>query len=495
VTSATTLFDKFINYFDPKKGLSRKTARLAQNRLMSLARHYEGASFSRRTQGWSPRSSNADAEIKLAGRTLRDRTRYLCRNHALARKGKQVIVNSTIGDGIRLQIRGPEKLRQKVLPLWKEWAETPAIDYYSRHNWYELQRIVMEGWVESGEMLARLYKKRGQEIPSVYRVIEPDYLDSNKEMALPHGNYIIQGIEYDGNGQRINYWCFPQHPGSFLLFLPNSFISQPIPSHEILHIYDMERAEQNRGVTPFHSTLSLFKDFDDFSDAVLMLQKISACFAGFIHDIDAPDTVGRTDPEEEFENLESGMLVKLPTGKSITFNQPPGSGDYPTYSTILMRQLASGLGITYEALSSDYSNATFSSARMAELQFRRNVSRWQGMIISQFCIPTWNEFKKIMSVKMGPEINQLTVGFTTPSHPYIDPQKEILATREALRIGTMSWSEAVREQGYNAEELLDEIQHDFEELKKRGLKLECDPSIELDAKLKLQEQAKSKETA
>ena len=199
--------------------------------------------------------------------------------------------------------------------------------------------------------------------------MEPDYLDSYKEMELPNGHFVIQGIELDPNGQRVNYWCFPQHPGSFLLFLPNSFISKPIPANEILHIFETDRAEQHRGVTPFHAVINKFKDFDDFNDATLMRQKIAACFAGFIHDIDAPDSIGRTDKEEELENIESGMLAKLPVGKSITFSQPPDSGDYPAYATILIRELASGLGITYEALSWIIANLTFRAQEWPNLNF------------------------------------------------------------------------------------------------------------------------------
>ena len=167
---SAALVDRIVNYFDPKAGISRQKARLALAQLEKIyERHYEGASHTRRAEGWNPRSSNADAEIKLAGRSLRDRTRYLCRNNPYAKKAKRVIGNCVVGSGIRLQIKGPDRLVKRVLPIWKDWAETPAIDYYSRHNWYELQRVIMNGWIESGEMLCRVYKRRNQESVGISR--------------------------------------------------------------------------------------------------------------------------------------------------------------------------------------------------------------------------------------------------------------------------------------------------------------------------------------
>ena len=72
---------------------------------------------------------------------------------------------------------------------------------------------------------------------------------------------------------------------------------------------------------------------------------------------------------------------------------------------------------------------------MAKLEFRTEISHTQNMLISQFCIPVWNEFKKLMRVQIGPEVNQLQASFTTPALPYIDPMKEANATVTAIRNG------------------------------------------------------------
>ena len=51
--------------------------------ISNLRRGHEGGGKGRATEGWSSTNSSADAEISLAGATLRSRSRDLVRNNAL----------------------------------------------------------------------------------------------------------------------------------------------------------------------------------------------------------------------------------------------------------------------------------------------------------------------------------------------------------------------------------------------------------------------------
>ena len=65
--------------------------------------------------------------------------------------------------------------------------------------------------------------------------------------------------------------------------------------------------------------------------------------------------------------------------------------------------------------------------------------------------------------------------WTPPRRELIDPDKEIGATIKAVRSGLMSLSEAIREYGYDPEEVLREIQQDNELLDQLELVLDTDP--------------------
>jgi capsid protein len=65
--------------------------------------------------------------------------------------------------------------------------------------------------------------------------------------------------------------------------------------------------------------------------------------------------------------------------------------------------------------------------------------------------------------------------WTPPPVPYIDPEKEGLAFQRNIRGGAQTWSESVRERGYDPEEVLAEMVSDNEKFDELGIVLDSDP--------------------
>lgn len=72
------------------------------------------------------------------------------------------------------------------------------------------------------------------------------------------------------------------------------------------------------------------------------------------------------------------------------------------------------------------------------------------------------------------------VRWTTPRREMIDPSKEIEAQKTAVRAGFASWQETVRENGYNPEDVLDQLKKDKEAFDAAGLEPECDQRYDKD---------------
>jgi capsid protein len=102
-------------------------------------------------------------------------------------------------------------------------------------------------------------------------------------ITLPGGGRIVYGVEFDGIGQRVAYWLFPEHPGNSAW---PTVASQRIPAESVLHIFKPTRPGAIRGASWFAPVLLRFKDFDEYEDATLMKQKIAACLAVFTSDVD-----------------------------------------------------------------------------------------------------------------------------------------------------------------------------------------------------------------
>jgi lambda family phage portal protein len=148
-----------------------------------------------------------------------------------------------------------------------------------------------------------------------------------------------------------------------------------------------------------------------------------------------------------------------------------------------LRTVAAGVGLTYEQLTGDYSEVTYSSARAAMIEFRRQMTRTQHqLVIHQFCRPIWNKWLEaaVMSGRItlpsGMTMRAASKArWVTPGWGQVDPQKSIAAQVAAIRAGIMSRDQAIAEQGIDPEELDAEIARGNARQKDHGLNF--DPSV------------------
>jgi lambda family phage portal protein len=468
-------FDRAILAIFPQWGLSRVRARV-------MARHFEAASVGRRTDGWSRRGTDANSAASGAALShLRGKARDLARNNPYARRGIKRIVTNTVGWGIRPKPTGSGA--QLIMGLWKLWAETTQCDAAGRLTFYGLQKLVMRTVVESGEVLIRRRLRRpvdGLAIPLQLQVLEPDFIDTSKDgMTGTAGGPIIQGIEFDALGRRIAYWLFDQHPGGGSQPMSGMGMeSRRIPADGVLHVYDQERPGQVRGPSWLASVAVRLSDFDEFEDATLMKQKISACLAAFVTDVDgsgaAIGEASTSASDQSIDTMEPGMIVNLPSGRTVTVANPPQASDHQSFATTALRGVAAGLGVTYEDLCGDYSQVNYSSARMARLAHMADVHDWRwNMIIPQFCAPAWMWMLEALELA-NVNVELSPAEWTPPPIGMIDPANEGLAMSRNVRAGLMTPSEMVREQGFDPDVHFQEYADDLKKLDKLGITLDSD---------------------
>lgn len=459
-------------FFSPSWGQSRVRARV-------LARHFEAAAVGRRTSGWNRTVSDPNSAASgLALSRLRAQARDLVRNNPWAREGIRVIKDDTVGWGIKPKATG--RSAPRVMELWKLWGETSQCDAEGQLDFYGLQALVMRTIVESGEVLVRRRLRRpddGLAVPMQLEVLEPDYIDTGKDnIALPNGGRITLGIETDAIGRRVAYWLFDQHPGG------NTFVSaasRRIPADGILHIFDKERAQQKRGHSWFASVDKRLHDFDEYEDATLMKQKIAACMTAFVTDEGDGGGIGDEDEDSAtglpVDTFDPGAIITLPPGKEVTISTPPQASDFQPFSAAQLRAIAAGLGIPYEALTGDFSQVNYSSARMAWNKYTRHIEVWRwGMLIPQFCAVVWSWMLDVAALA-GERVENAPAEWTPPPMPMLDPDAEGKAMTQDVRAGRMTPDEMVRAQGNDPEQHWKNYADSFKRLDALGIMLDCDP--------------------
>lgn len=466
----------------PRWGLRRLQTRAAAHALM---RHYEAAELGRRTENWRRTAGDANATIGARAKVLRELVRDLVRNDPWSARAVKLIGQNIVGWGIvpRPHAAG-ERAIKNARAVWKEWAETTACDFDGLMNFYGLQRLAAETIAQSGAVLVRRRPRPSSErlpLPVQLQILEPDFLDTMRghQGGLAQGHYIVQGVEFNAEGKRVAYWLYEEHPGSNIITRPPSLRSKRVPASEILHVYRVDRPGQVSGVTWGAPVILKTKDFDEYDDATLLKQKIAACFAAFVSDMDGtgtPPQVGEEhDSDPLIETIEPGMVANLPIGRQVTFGNPPTTNDHPSYSKTQLRAIAAGWGVTYEQLTGDYSDANFASSRMARLEFNNNLHDWRyHMMIPQLCDGVWNWAMQAALIA-GRVDERPSASWTPPPFPMIEPDREGKAAILKVRGGVQTLFDMIREQGYDPAEHLAEIAEGNEALDALGIILDSDP--------------------
>jgi lambda family phage portal protein len=456
-----SFIDNMIGLFSPKAEFRRQQYRIATEALRS----YEAASRTRRTAGWKTTSASANEETKGALTTIRNRQRDLFRNNPYASRAINGLADNLVGTGIRPSPLGATKtVDKRIKQLWRQWANKTKCDYDGKHNFYGLQRLAAKTLFESGEVLIvkRRVADRSLPIPMQLQVLEPDYIDSSKDYMelVEAGGAVIQGVEYNTAGKRVAYWLYDRHPGDGW-----AIASKRVPVEDVLHVYPVDRPGQVRGVPVGTSSIMRLRDFDEYEDAQLLKQKVSACFAAFVTDDANSNPVGGSD-QDQLERLEPGIIEYLAPGKQVTFANPPSVEGYDVYARTILRAIAAGYGVTYEMMTGDLSNVNFSSGRMGWLEFHRLITRMQELVfIPQMCDPCWDWFMEACVVSMQFRPAQVVdAEWTSPRREMIDPSKEVKAQIESIKGGITSWSEVARENGWDRDELLAQMSKDKEDL-------------------------------
>ena len=111
------VIDNFLLAVAPERALRRIKARAAAAAVMN----YDAASKGRRTHGWRAPGTSADAAAYGTRATLRQLSRDMIRNRALAVRGRDVIAGNVVGTGILPSVRAASDDDTSATPPRPAW--------------------------------------------------------------------------------------------------------------------------------------------------------------------------------------------------------------------------------------------------------------------------------------------------------------------------------------------------------------------------------------
>ena len=360
---------------------------------------FAGAALNRLNLDWVLGPFSADDEVKADGRKLRDRARQLRRDNPWAARYVALQVEGILGaHGVMMQARVPvtrkddsgnlklnERANDTLEARFKQWSGRRTADVAQRLSFPRIAQVVVETWKTEGEAFLEIVPLPTTRNPFgvALRVLDPDQVDDTLNQAGKPGQPEIKmGVEMDEFGAPAFYHVWTRHPSESTV--EGTRLRRRIPAAQIIHLYDVRRAGQTRGVTPFAPVMQDLKMLGGLQEAVLVLQRTAACKMGFIT-VD-PEQTSPLAPEAGDASVvmdaEPGRIEQLPAGMQFQSWDPgqPGA-EYDPYTKNVLRGIAAGLGVSYASLTGDLSEANYSSARVGMLSERDAFCRDQQALI------------------------------------------------------------------------------------------------------------------
>lgn len=354
---------------------------------------------------------------------------------------------------------------------------------------------------------ADAYKHRWATFIEVY---DPDRIETPAEHAA--NPRVRDGHVFDQWGRRVGTYVRRSHP-SDAMHAYNDMDFELVPRETPegrphgFHWFVKTRAGQIRGLSTLVTILKQANMLDKFDDAYLGAATINQVLATYIESPASPEAVAqalapRPGAEEQWTLFENKLgyydKVKMRVGGARIPVMPPGDRikmeavnraiQDPTYfRNGFLRGFASSIGVSFEQLSKNFSDANYSAARAALLDVWQEIVRlrfWFGQHVLSLIYGAVVEEALVKGRIDGVDEYLATHPFdeyrtawvaclwTGPGFPQIDPEKEAKASKMLLEMKIESREEVIAQRGRDIEDVFDEIANEREMAEERDFLLD-----------------------
>lgn len=441
----------------PSLALEREAALVRRNVLQARASHYHAAGRTPRSKDFRANRSDAVESARWDGERLSWIARDQLRNNPRVVRIRRALTAQVVGAGIRpsVRLRGGDEdgaRRARIEGLLRGHCLGLSWDADGLKTMLGQQALGFGAIVADGEVLFRRRFRRpadGHPLNFQVQLLEADYLDRTVDGQLRNGNVAVQGVEFDRIGRRVAYHLYTAHPGGRLGPPPVRRIS----AENVIHAFDPGRPGQVRGVSWFAPVLTLLHEMQKYQDGQVKRQEIAALFAGILRTDQSAESL-----ESEIGTLSPGSILTIGDDEAMEFTDPPKVDGYEAFMRVTDRTIAAAMGMTYEALTGDYSNVNYTSGRMGRMDVDPMIRDWQqNLMVAQVCAGFGRWIKEAVEDVADIPAGSWDLHWTPPVRPVVDPTKDYKANETAMRSGQRSRRQVIRESGNDPEAVEAEI--------------------------------------
>lgn len=347
--------------------------------------------------------------------------------------------------------------------------------------------------VHYDEKRAAAYRHRWATFVEVY---DPDRIETPPDKT--DNPNVRDGFVFDKWKRRVGTFVRKGHPSDLLTGLDDmdfELVPRETPTGRPVGInwFIKTRASQIRGVSTLVTILKSSGMLDKFDEAYLGAATVNQVLATSIQSAASTEAVaaniapvarGVTDGgwglfEKKLSYYDrvkmriGGVRIPvMPPGDELKMSAVNRAIQDPTFfRNGFLRAFASSIGVSFEQLAKNFSDANYSAARAALLDVWQGIMRirfWFGqhvlsLIYGAVVEEAWKKGRLADAIPAGAkDFDEYRSAwcaclFTGPGFPQIDPEKEAKAAKMLIEMGLESREELIAQRGRDIEDVFDEI--------------------------------------
>jgi lambda family phage portal protein len=478
---------------------------------------------------WQPMLWSPDGELNMYRDRIVSRVRDMVRNDGWASGAVTRILDNAVGPSLRPIAKPDYRFLANVTGIkafdhvwakeygravdanWRSWAVEDLgryCDAARKLMFGEMMRVGFRHKLIDGDALAvmqwlpeRVGRGRARYATAV-QMVDPDRL-SNPQMQFDQ-HALRGGVVVDELGAATAYYIRRAHVGDWFS-AAESMTWDKIPRETawgrpiVVHDFDSDRAGQHRGGAGiFAPVLQRLKMLVKYDGVELDAAIINAIFAAYVESPFDRELVTEALNDGEHLNMyqqgrsefhdESTLMLgnaRIPClypGEkinSVMANRP--SGNFQAFEGAVLRNVATGVGLSAQQVTNDWSDVNYSSARGALLEAWKTLHRRRHDFGQHFAAPiraSWleeaHEVDDLPLPSGAPDFAEYRGAYARcrwmgPGRGWIDPVHEKQGSVIGMDAALSTLEDECAEQGLDYEEVLEQRRYELQLFDEYGI--------------------------
>ena len=479
---------------------------------------------------WTPPLQSADRDMLPEKALTAGRAQDLSRNNGYAKGAIQSKKDRVVGSYFKLQLRPlydlipgldivtATKWASTVEKAFHLYADDPDcwIDARRQSTFTQLLRESAGLDMIHGEcFLSREFRPSETGYGTCFLSIEPERVCNPSEFSMDIDG-LRQGVYLDGYGAATDYSIRTRHQRD--IGMQSVATWRKVPKYNaygrlnIIHTFERDRPNQTRGFSPFASIIGPLKMLDILKGTALESAIASTIYTMYVKSDLNSSVLEAMQTDSGAADVDGGLMaaymnatanhnkglnlsmdgVRLPhlaPGESIEMvgsnNQ---AGAFQPMEQTNLREVARGYDLTYEELTGDYTNTTYSSARMSQqVSWEHIKAKREGTVIktaNQMMRAWLDEAVAIGKITMPKGVDYWTHRAALTNCDWIgagriivDEVKHAAALEKLIALGVSTLQDACAEQGKDWEAVMQQQRIEQDKRDELGIRPSADSTF------------------